>query len=161
MPIISLIAAIDEQGGLGKNNELLCYLPADLQHFKALTMGKPVIMGRRTFESIGRPLPHRRNIVLSRLLHSISGVEVVSTLKEALALIGSEPEAMVIGGAEIYQQFLIFAHQIYITTIHHTFNADIYFPAIDWSAWRLVTAIDRPKDEKNTYDLKFLHYQKK
>jgi len=160
MSVISLVAVIDKQGGLGKNNGLLCHLPADLQHFKALTLGKPVIMGRRTFESIGKPLANRRNIILSKSLHLTSAVEVISSLEAVITMLQGEPEVMVIGGAEIYRQFLPLARRLYITLIDHVFDADIYLPTIDWNAWRLVTSIDRPKDDKNRFDLTFSHYEK-
>lgn len=158
--MISLVAVCDENGGLGKDNGLLCYLPADLKHFKALTLGKPVIMGRHTFESIGVPLVNRLNIVLSRESHIIPGVEVVSTVDEALILTQNESEIMIIGGAQMYQQFLPMAHHLYLTTIHHVFDADVYFPTVDWNMWTLITSVDRPKDEKNKYDMTFKHYKK-
>lgn len=97
MSLISLIAAIDETGGLGINNQLLCYLPADLQHFKSITMGKPVIMGRKTYESIGKPLPGRLNIVISQSIQSIPGVIVVNSLWQAINETAHAPEVMIIG----------------------------------------------------------------
>ena len=99
MTLVSLIAVVDQNGGLGKDNQLLCRLPADLAHFKAITMGKPILMGRHTFDSIGKPLPGRRNIVLSRQPLTMPGVEVMSSLQFALQAIGDAEELMVIGGA--------------------------------------------------------------
>lgn len=160
MSVISLVVILDEKGGMGKNNGLLCHLPADLKHFKALTLGKPVIMGRHTFESIGFPLVNRLNVVLSRAMPSIAGVDVVSSIDDALLLAQNAPEIMIIGGAQIYQQFLPMAHQLYITTIHHVFDADVYFPPVDWKRWTLIESTDTPKDEKNKYDMTFKHYKK-
>lgn len=102
MTTISLIAAIDESGGLGINNQLLCHLPADLQHFKSITMGKPIIMGRKTFDSIGKPLPGRLNIVLSRSLSFIDGVHVLDSLEKAIEYTAGHDEIMIIGGAVLF-----------------------------------------------------------
>lgn len=158
---ISLVVAVDEAHGIGKNNELLCHLPADLQHFKRLTMGKPLIMGRKTYESIGRPLPGRRNIVLSRSSFSYPGVEVVSSLEQALALIASTSsaqEVMIIGGAQVYKQALGCAHQIYLTRIHHQFDADTFFPEIDPDQWQAELMAEHPKDVAHAYAMSFYCY---
>ncbi|HVT62556.1 MAG TPA: dihydrofolate reductase, partial [Legionellaceae bacterium] len=113
--MISLIAAMDENNGIGKNNALLCHLPADLAFFKAKTMGKPMIMGRRTFQSIGSPLPGRRSIVLTSQTLVIPGVEIVHDLAEALRLCAEQPEIMVIGGSTLFAQCLPLADRIYVT----------------------------------------------
>ena len=160
MTKISLIAAIDEKNGLGKNNKLLCYLPADLQHFKSITMGKPVIMGRKTYDSIGRPLPGRQNIVLSRHTTAIEGVQVVDTLEKALALTSAEPEIMIIGGAMLYKETLPYASKIYLTVIHHHFDADVFFPKLDPSIWHCEEKVFRKQDDKNNYDVTFCCYQR-
>ncbi|MBA3536414.1 MAG: dihydrofolate reductase [Tatlockia sp.] len=160
MSEISLIAAIDEQNGLGKANQLLCHLPADLQHFKSLTMGKPIIMGRNTFESIGKPLPGRTNIVLTRKQLTISGVEVAESLPKALAVAGNVQEVMIIGGASIYEQALPFASRIYLTLIHQQFDADVFFPKLDDSVWQCTEQVFRQHDEKNSYDLTFYCYER-
>ncbi len=155
MAIISIIAAVDENSGLGHDNQLLCYLPADLKHFKKITMGKPIIMGRKTFESIGKPLPGRRNIVLSRSPLKIDGVEVVHSLSDALILTKDVPEAMIIGGANIYTQAICYTQIIYLTEIHHQFNADVYFPQLNQEDWITVSSEKRVQDEENPYDMTF------
>jgi dihydrofolate reductase len=160
MPIISLIAAVDEQGGLGQNNKLLCHLPADLKHFKELTIGKPIIMGRKTFLSIGRTLPGRLNIILSRTINSIEGAVVVKSLAEALNITQDVQEIMVIGGADVFKQALPQAQQIYLTIIHHQFSSDVFFPSLDPKTWVCKAVENRPKDEKNPYDLTFYCYER-
>ncbi|WP_133128644.1 dihydrofolate reductase [Legionella nagasakiensis] len=160
MTLISLIAAVDEHGALGKDNQLLCYLPADLRHFKALTLGKPILMGRKTYESIGKPLAGRLNLVLSKRLAQINGAVVVDTLNRALELTRHEPEIMIIGGAHVYEQTLPFAQRIYLTKIHHQFDADVFFPKLEENTWQVREAIFRPHDEKNKYDMTFYRYEK-
>lgn len=156
---ISLIVVMDETSGIGKNNELLCHLPADLKYFKEMTLHKPIVMGRKTYQSIGRPLPQRENIVLSRTSQSIAGVRVMNTPNDVLAL--PDPEIMIIGGAEIFKIFLPEATNLYITRIHHRFEADVFFPFVDWSAWSLYTERFYPHDEKNQYSLTFQIFYKK
>lgn len=160
MTMISMIAAIDEAGGLGVNNQLLCYLPADLQHFKTITMGKPIIMGRKTFASIGKPLPGRTNIVLSHSFISIEGVVVVDSLSKAISNNEKAEEMMIIGGAEIFTQALAIATRLYITRIHHQFNADVFFPKIDESIWSCQSKEFRQRDDKNEYDMTFYTYER-
>lgn len=159
--LISLVAIVDENMGLGKDNQLLCYLPADLQHFKSVTMGKPIIMGRKTYESIGKPLPGRMNIVLSHESLSIDGVHVVSSLEAALEITQHEPEVMIIGGASIYEQAIQLAHQIYLTVIHHQFEADVHFPLFNKSTWNCVSRLKKERDEKNKFDMTFCRYLRK
>jgi dihydrofolate reductase len=159
MANISLIAAVDEQFGIGKNNQLLCHLPADLKHFKQLTVGKPVLMGRKTFISIGRALPNRRNIVLSNTLGHIAGVDIVPSLVEGIALAGNCEEIMIIGGADIFRQALTFANRIYLTMIHHQFSADVFFPKIDIKKWHCIQSETRINDNTNRFDMTFCYYQ--
>ena len=128
--MISMIAAVDEKNGLGYNNQLLCHLPADLKFFKQTTTGKPIIMGRLTYESIGRQLPNRHNIVISHQLNDIDGVTIARSLEKAIEVSGHEHEIMIIGGAGIYKQAMPLAQQLYITKIHHQFEADVFFPEI-------------------------------
>lgn len=161
MSIISLVAAIDEAGGLGVNNQLLCYLPADLQHFKSITMGKPIIMGRKTFESIGKPLPGRLNIVLSHSSPDIDGVVLVDSLDKALSQTVKEAEIMIIGGAHLFSQAIRIADRMYITRIHHQFNADVFFPEINELEWLCRNKEFRQHDEKNTYDMTFITYDRR
>lgn len=158
--MISLIAAVDENYGIGKNNQLLCHLPADLKYFKNMTMGKPIIMGRKTFESIGKPLPGRCNIVISRHGVKMDGLFNVNSLTSALAVPTESDEIMVIGGATIYQQAMPYASRIYLTKIHHQFEPDVYFPAFDKTGWNCIETTFRPKDEKNEYDLTFYIYER-
>ena len=161
MSIISLIAAVDERGGLGCNNQLLCHLPADLLYFKQTTMGKPIIMGRRTFESIGRPLPGRKNIVLSHSSNTIDGVTVLDSLEKAISSTSEESEVMIIGGANLFSQAIDIAQRIYLTRIQHVFSADVYFPDINDLVWNCRNEEFRQHDEKNTYDMTFLIYDRK
>lgn len=161
MSIISLVAAVDESLGLGKENKLLCHLPADLKHFKQITYGKPIIMGRKTFESIGRPLPGRLNIVLSNQPMLIDGVTIVHSLKQALTLVEDAEETMIIGGSTVFEQALPLAHRIYLTLIHHQFSADVFFPQIDFSNWSLCEKSDLSKDARNEYDMTFCHYERR
>jgi dihydrofolate reductase len=159
MTKISLIAAIDENYGLGKDNQLLCYLPADLKHFKQITMGKPIIMGRKTFLSIGKPLPGRRNIVLTKQMQAVDGIEIAQTLNEAINLVKNNDEIMIIGGESVFRESMAIANQVYLTVIHHRFSADVYFPKLDESIWTCVDKRFQPRDEKNIYDMTFYDYQ--
>lgn len=161
MALISFIAAIDENWGLGKNNQLLCHLSADLKHFKKLTLGKPVIMGRKTYESIGKPLPGRRNLVLSRQAIKIAGVEVYSSLEDAILTAKLETEVMIIGGSELFKQALPLASKIYLTKIHHRFEADVFFPQFDEANWQLREMGSQQADDKNAYAMTFYCYQHK
>jgi dihydrofolate reductase len=161
MTTISLIAAIDEAGGLGFNNQLLCHLPADLQNFKKITMGKPVIMGRKTFDSIGKPLPGRVNIVLSRRSGaSIKDVLVCDSLRHALSEVQYYPEIMIIGGEQLFATAMHDASYLYITRIHHQFTADVFFPEIDTTIWNCTSQEFRQRDEKNIYDMTFYIYER-
>lgn len=131
----TIVVAVDEAWGIGKNNQLLCHLPDDLKHFKRLTMGKPILMGRKTFESIGRPLPGRRNVVLTHRDLKIEGVECVKSLEEAKTLLQASDEVMVIGGKAVYEQALPWVSTVYLTRIHHLFDADTFFPELPATVW--------------------------
>ncbi|WP_432377525.1 dihydrofolate reductase [Duganella sp. P38] len=136
MSKLTIIVATDAQRGIGINNTLPWKLPEDLAHFKRTTSGHPIIMGRKTFESIGRPLPNRRNIVVTRNdKWTHDGVETVGSIEAAIALLDGA-EGFVIGGAEIYKQSLHLADQLIITQIAHTYDCDAFFPEIDASAWQ-------------------------
>lgn len=136
MSKLTIIVAADAQRGIGINNTLPWKLPEDLAHFKRTTSGHPIIMGRKTFDSIGRPLPNRRNIVITRNAQwAHDGVEAVASLEAALALLDGA-EGFVIGGAEIYQQSLPLADQLIITQIAASFDCDAFFPALDADAWQ-------------------------
>ena len=160
MSIISLIVAIDENRGIGNNNQLLCHLPADLNYFKEKTMGKPIIMGRKTHLSIGKALPGRLNIVLSQQDLSYDNVTMATTLEQAITLAEGAPEVMIIGGAQLFAKAIPFAQRIYMTLIHAKCQADVFFPELDEHVWRCVEAINRPKDKKNPYDLTFCRYER-
>lgn len=157
---ISLIAAVDENFGLGKDNNLLCHLPADLKHFKQLTVGKTVIMGRKTFQSIGKPLPQRKNIVLSKHTKLMPGVDIAHSLQAAFSLVDPATEIMIIGGENVFNEALPFASQLFLTLIHHQFEADVFFPKLDSFAWQCVDKTFRPLDDENPYDLTFFHYHR-
>ena len=152
--IIQIVAA-DENNAIGKNNQLLCHLPADLKHFKAITSGYPVIMGRKTYESIGKPLVNRRNIVITRQNIHIAGCEIVHSVTEALNLCQNEEKAFIIGGADIYRQSLPITNIIYLTRIHHQFDADTYFPEIKKEEWHQKTIQHYPSDTKNHFPYSF------
>lgn len=157
MPLVTLVAAIAENGVIGNGNRLPWHLPADLKRFKALTMGKPILMGRKTFEAIGKPLPGRRNLVLSRSASfSVQGVDIVGGVQEALDVSADAPELMVIGGAEIYRQFLPLARRIHLTRVHAPIVGDTRFPNCDWNEWRKFDRSTHPADDKNAYAMTFL-----
>jgi dihydrofolate reductase len=160
--IISIIAVVGKNNEIGKGNELLCRLPADLKHFKEITAGHTVIMGRKTFESLPKgPLPNRRNIVISRNKDlKIEGAEVYSSLDYALIKLLDENEVFIIGGAQIYKQVLPIADKLYLTKIHAGFpEADAFFPEVVWNVWREVSRETFPADEKNPYPFSFLEYE--
>ncbi|KTC75295.1 dihydrofolate reductase FolA [Legionella birminghamensis] len=161
MSKISLIAAVDENNGLGKDNQLLCHLPADLKFFKQTTLGKPIIMGRKTFTSIGKALPGRQNIVISRSMTPVQDIDIAHSLEDALSIAQAAEEVMIIGGASLYQQILPQAERIYLTRIHHRFAADVFFPAINPEEWSCELIGEHEKDEKNPYSMSFYLYSRK
>lgn len=154
--MISLIVAMAENRVIGRDNHLPWRLPADLQHFKRITLGKPVVMGRKTWESIGRPLPGRDNIVVTRAQgYDAAGARVAHSLDEALAAAGDAAEVMIIGGAGLYNQTLSLADRIYLTRVHAEVTGDIWFPDIDPEVWRVVEHETFPADERNQYGYSF------
>ncbi len=158
---LALIVAMDEQGVIGKDNDLPWRLSADLQYFRRVTMGKPIIMGRNTHESIGRPLLGRRNIVITRQSDfQADGCEVVFSIDQALAVCEGEAEAMIMGGASLYEQTLPLVDSLYLTRVHAKVEGDTWFP--DWSEkdWLLVSREDHQADDKNEFDYSFLQYQR-
>ena len=158
MSKISLVVVVDENNGLGYQNRLLCHLPADLKHFKEITWGKPIVMGYKTYQSIGRVLPGRQNIILSRQTRDIPGAHIAHSVHEVLDLSADAPEVMIIGGAEIFKQFLKYTRQIYLTRIHHLFTADTYFPDILDASWQCQSKKFQTHDEKNLYNVTFFRY---
>ena len=160
---IALIAALSDNGVIGKNNQLPWRLPADMQHFKRTTMGKPIIMGRKTFASFGaKPLPGRHNIVLTRdTSYRAVGATVVSNWESALTAAGSVDEVMVIGGADLYAQTLPYADRLYLTRVHGEFEGDAFFPEISANAWEEVSRVDLAADDKNTFPCSMVELQRR
>ena len=160
-PVVSLIVAMAENGVIGREGSLPWHLGEDLKRFKATTMGKPILMGRKTYESIGRALPGRMNIVLTRdEKWSAPGVVAVRSVAEALALAGEAAELMVIGGAQVYRSMLPRARRIYLTQLHAQIEGDTYFPAFDRSQWREVERDAHPADENNTHPVSFVRLER-
>jgi len=156
---LSIISAMDQNRLIGKGNALPWHLPADMAFFRQTTMGKPVIMGRKTWDSIGRPLPGRRNIVVTRNPDFCApGCETAHSIENALELAQDHPEVIQMGGASLYQQALAFADVLYITEIHHNFEGDTWFPEIDLTAWYEVDRQEHSADKKNLYDYAFVKY---
>ncbi|RJE90198.1 dihydrofolate reductase [Paenibacillus sp. 1011MAR3C5] len=158
---ITLIAAMDRNRAIGVRNELPWRLPEDMAYFRRMTTGKTVLMGRKTFESLGRPLPNRRNVVLTRQtdLH-LDGCEVIHRLEDAIRTFGEE-ELMIIGGAEIYALALPHADRILLTEVEmEVDDADAYFPAFDERSWRLASSEFKGQDERNPYDFTFQTYER-
>lgn len=155
--IISLIAAMDRNRLIGNNNQLPWHLPADFAHFKSVTMGKPIIMGRKTFESIGKALPGRTNIVLSRNPETqFDGAVCVESLEAAISVVPDAEEVMVIGGSTIYEMLLPCINRMYLTYVDAEFEGDAWFPAFDKEQWREVEVVTRQADDKNKYDCRFV-----
>ncbi len=160
--MLSIIVAIDQNNAIGRNNDLLCHLPDDLKHFKAVTTGCPVLMGENTYYSLPkRPLPGRRNIVLTLQdeLPGESGMELVNSIEAAMTTINTTQENFVIGGGSIYKQFMPLADKLYITHIHHAFEgADTFFPEIDPAVWEKVSDEPHEADDKHAYAFSFVEY---
>lgn len=156
--LLSLLVAADEGNVIGNNNQLPWHLPADLKYFKNKTWGLPIIMGRKTFESIGKPLPGRTTIVITRnKAWAFENVSVAHTLDEAM-VIGQATgarEIFVIGGAEIFATALPLADRVYLTRIHHSFKGDVFFPPLDETTWQLIHSHSHKQDEKNNYAYTF------
>lgn len=155
--MISIVVAMDRNRLIGCGNALPWHLPADLAHFKAVTMGKPIVMGRRTYESIGRPLPGRHNIVITRNADfAAPGCTVVTGVEAALAAAGEVPEVMLIGGAQLYAELLPRAERIYLTRIDAAFAGDAWFPVLAEGEWRETERSDNVPDVRNPYPYSFL-----
>ncbi|HEY8931196.1 MAG TPA: dihydrofolate reductase [Mucilaginibacter sp.] len=152
----TIVVAISENHAIGKDNKLLWYLPKDLRHFKEITSGHTIIMGRKTYESVGKPLPNRRNIIITRQNITIEGCEVVNSIEAALELCEDEIEVFIVGGAEIYKQSMHLTDRIYLTIVHETFDADSFFPEIDTRIWKEVHHEDHQPDEKNSLPFSFI-----
>lgn len=163
MSTISIIAAIADNNAIGKNQQLLWHLPADMKHFKELTMGHAIIMGRKTFESLPNgPLPGRKNVVLTTYAEDFVNCFACESMHDALDLCDQEEEVFIIGGALVYRQALRRADKMYITRVHASFEqADAFFPVVDWKQWEEVEHQDFPADEKNAYPYSFHTYVRK
>ena len=159
---LSIIAAMSANRVIGSNNDLPWRLPADWKRFKSLTMGHHLIMGRKTFESIGQPLPGRTTIVITRQTgFAPARVLVAHSIDQALQLVAGDNEVFVFGGAQIYQQMLPRADRLYLTSIHEEFEGDTNFPEFEESDWLLISEETQEPDEKNPYPYSFLIYEKK
>ena len=156
MPKLSIIVAVAENGIIGSGNQLPWRLPDDLKRFKALSLGKPIVMGRKTYDSIGRPLPGRSNIIVSRRGDlEIPGCTIVSSLAEAMAVAGGVEEIVIIGGADIYRQVLPQVQTIHLTRVHATVPGDVYFPALAPEEWRELATEYHPADERHAHAFTF------
>lgn len=155
--IISIIVAMDRNGVIGKDGTLPWHLSSDLQHFKKITMGKPIVMGRKTHESIGRPLPGRENVVVtSDREYQAPGCTVLNSIECVFAKFSQIDEIMIMGGADLYKQLLDRANRIYLTEVHAELAGDTYFPEFDRESWEEIERYDFRADEKNEYDYSFV-----
>ena len=158
---VTIVVAISENHVIGSDNKLLWYLPQDLKHFKEITSGHTVIMGRKTYESVGRPLPNRRNMVITRQDITITGFEVVNSIEAALELCKTEEEVFIVGGAEIYKQAMHLTDRIDLTIVHQQFEGDSVFPDIDPQIWQETSRQNHEADEKNPIPFSFITLQRK
>ena len=160
---VAIVVVVDENNGIGKNGDLLCHLPNDLKHFKKLTTGHTIIMGRKTFESLPKgALPNRINIVItSDNADNYPGCIVARSVDEAFLLTKNKDKVFIIGGGKIYNSTLYLANKLYLTRIHHRFeDADTFFPDIDFNNWELIEEVKHKADEKHLYDYSFRSYKK-
>mgnify|MGYP001140851149 FL=1 len=159
--MVSIIVAVAENGVIGDKNALLWHISEDLKYFKSVTSGHPVVMGRKTYESLGRPLPNRTNVVVTRQEMEIPGCRVAHSLEEAVALFPAEEEVFVIGGAQIYGEALSAADRFYLTRVHRAYEGDTRFPKWDAAEWRLVGSESFPCGERYEYPFTFETYERK
>lgn len=160
--MISFLLAMDKNRVIGKNNDLPWRLPADLAYFKKTTMGHPVVMGRKTHESIGKALPGRKNVVMTQDSgYMAEGCEIVHSVDKAISLFPPDKEVFVIGGAQLFEAFFPFADRLYVTYIDEAFKGDTFFPEIDETEWKKVSSKKGDKNEKNPYDYFFIIYEKR
>ena len=158
-PKISLVCAMAKNRVIGKDNKMPWHLPADLKHFKNVTMSKPIVMGRKTFESIGRPLPGRQNVVISRNSDYIAdGCDLVSSVEAAISLLRDQPEIMIIGGGFLYSQMIDQADHLYLTYIDLEIDGDTQFPEFEHLKLNEVASEQHPADEKNPHNYRFIDY---
>lgn len=159
--ILSIIVAAAENNVIGRDNGLIWKLSADLKHFKALTTGHTIIMGRKTFESIGRPLPNRRNVIISRNpAYRAEGCEVVESIDDALKLVEDENESFIVGGGTIYKALWDRAERIYLTRVHTRAEGDTFIPELETGRWELLGQENFPADDRNEFAYSFINYRK-
>lgn len=160
--MINIVVAKASNNVIGAKNDLIWHLPNDLKHFKSITSGHPIIMGRKTFESLGRPLPNRTNIVVTRDQNwNTEGIEIASSLPKAIEVAKKiDDDIYILGGGNIYKQAMEFTDVLYITEVHHEFDGETYFPEIDLDEWEEVEREDFKKDEKHLYAYSFVTYKK-
>jgi len=159
---ITLIVAAAENNAIGKDNQMPWHLPNDFKYFKRSTLGHSVIMGRKTFESIGRPLPDRRNIILTRDQNYINpDIDVANSIDEVLTYCRDEREIFIIGGANIYKQTLALAHRVLLTRVHTVVDGDAFFPELPPTEWELTGSEHHQKDEKHAFDYTFEVWERK
>ncbi len=159
---ISIIVAFDENRAIGFHNQLPWHLPADLKHFKNITMGHTIVMGRKTYESIGKPLPGRKSVVVTNNTgYWQEGITVVHSIEQAIHDLKDENEIFIIGGAQIFRHALHLATKLYITQIHHKFEADTWFPEINIKEWDQESREDVEPDEKNEWSYSFINYSRR
>jgi dihydrofolate reductase len=155
----TIIAAIAENNALGKDNDLIWHLPADLIRFRKTTTGHHIIMGRNTYESIGKPLPNRTTVIITRnKAYQAEGCIIVNSIAEALEIVKEDENPFIIGGAQIYNEAIEMVHRLDITEVHQTFEADVYFPKIDLSIWKETKRERFEADEKNIFPYSFVSY---
>jgi dihydrofolate reductase len=160
--MVIMIAAVAENNALGKNNDLLWHLPNDFKRFKEITSGHHIIMGRKTFESFPKPLPNRTHVIITRQNDfEYEGCVVVQNIEKAISVCPINENLYIIGGGEIYQQSISFADQLDITRVHHSFDADVYFPEIDPEIWELTSETYHSKDERHLFDYTFQTFVRK
>ena len=161
--MIAIVVAVAENNVIGKDNQLIWHLPADLRFFKNLTMGHPILMGRKTFESIGKPLPGRTTVIITRQPDfEAPGCIVVNSVDAAISEAQTiDQDVYIIGGAEIYKQALAKTDTIYLTRVHHTFEGDTFFPELDENDWEMISEEKHEPDEKNKYSYSFITLKRK
>ena len=160
--MISLIVAVAENNIIGRDNDLIWHLPRDLKHFKETTSGHHIIQGRKTYESVGKPLPNRTNVIITRdKNYKAEGCVVVHSLEEALEVSKNDPEAFITGGGKIYEMAMPLVDRIYLTKVHHSFEGDTFFPEINMEEWTETDRRDFEPDEKNKYPFSILILDRK
>ncbi len=160
--MLTIIAAVAKNNALGKNNQLIWHLPADLKRFKKITSGHHIIMGRKTFESLGKPLPNRTTIIITRNANfKAAGCIIVNSLTEAVKIAAIDENPFILGGAEIYKQAMDVADILDLTIVHKEFDADVFFPEIDHTIWKEISREDLKADDKNKYDYSFVTFKKR